>query len=436
MNIRKLALRLLDEHEENGAFVNLSLQNHMADALSDKERASLAALLYTTVEKKLTLDYFIGVLAKRSLDAIEVHTKNILRLGMCQILYMKNIPDFAAVNETVKLARADGERRFVNFILRETVRQKDALPYPSRDRNVARYLSVVHSTPQWIVKTLISSLGEDEAEQYLVTINEQSPLTIAVNTTKISREEYLDVLEKEGVRAEPCQKSPRGVRILSRIRPNALYGFADGLFFVQDEASQLVSEVLSPMEGECIVDTCACPGGKSFDAAIAMNDTGEVYSFDLHESKLPLIIEGALRLGLSSVRAELCDAREGMSELFGKADGVIADVPCSGLGVLSKKPDLRYKSEESVKELPTLSYEILSKSAEYLKVGGTLIFSTCTVRREENEDVLYRFLDAHSDFSLVPFVLGGREYRGGVLKTYPHIDGTDGFFIAKLKKIR
>ncbi len=434
MNIRKIALKLLSEHEENGTFANLALQNHLTDSLSFEEKAFLTALFYTTVERKITLDYMIGALSKRGLNSVDTYTKNLLRIGLCQVLYMSNIPQFAAVNETVKLGRHEGERRFVNFVLREALRRKDDLPYPERERNVARYFSIFYSCPLWIVKELISLLGVEDAEKYLCTINTEPPLTLAVNLRKISRENFIELLKNQGIEAFPCLLSEAGIRLVGKYRPTSIVGFDEGLFFVQDEASQLVSQILAPTEGDTIVDVCACPGGKSFSCATRMGDRGEIASFDLHESKLPLIIKGAERLGLSSITAEVCDATQGKEALFGKADGVICDVPCSGLGVLWKKPDLRYKSEESIKELASLGLEILSRSASYLKSGGTLVFSTCTIRKEENEDVLYAFLKEHPDFSLVPFAVGERVCQEGILRLYPHTDSTDGFFIAKLQK--
>lgn len=435
MNIRKIALKLLLEHEGNGTFVNLSLQNHNADKLNGEQRSFLTALLYTSVERKLTLDYLVGALASRSPDSLDATTKGILRLGLCQLLYMKKIPAFAAVNETVKLCRNDGERRLVNFVLREALRRIDALPYPPREKNAARYLSVFYSVPLWIVKTLIRELGEDAAEQYLIAINREAPLTIAVNTARISRDAYAALLVEAGIRFEKTERSPLGIRILDHTRIPDLVGFAEGYFFVQDEASQLVSLVLCPMAGERVIDVCACPGGKSFGAAILAEDRAEIFSFDLHESKLSLVRDGAQRLGLSSICVGQNDATAPKEELVGTADRVICDVPCSGLGVLSKKPDLRYKSEEAVAELAALGYDILCASSAYLKTGGTLVYSTCTVRREENEEVVSRFLAENTSFVLEGFAIGEHPYEAGMLRTYPHTDGTDGFFIAKLRRV-
>ena len=434
MKIRKIALRLLSDYESRGAYSNLALSSHLVDPLTVSERATLTALFYTTVERKLTLDYYIGALAGRSVEDLDPYTRNVLRLGLCQIVYMDRIPDYAAVNETVKLGRGGGERALLNGVLRRAVKEKDSLPLPPKEKNYHRYLSLKHSIPLWIVRHAFSLFDEEEAVRYLESVNEKPPLTVTVNTTKISRDDYLRALLHAGISAEATKRSPTGVRILDPIQPKGLYGYTDGLFFVQDEASALVALALDARAGERVIDVCACPGGKSFGAALTMGDVGEVLAMDLHESKLPLVEDGARRLGLSSVRVMAHDATAADESLIGSADRLICDVPCSGLGVLWKKPDLRYKSEESVGALPALSLSILNESVRYLKRGGTMVFSTCTTRREENEEVLAAFLDAHPEMSRVPFSDGLCEYKDGVCRTFAHRDGCDGFFIAKLQK--
>ncbi len=432
MNIRKIALRLLLDFENNGAYANLSLSSHLLEPLGASERAALTALFYTTVERKLTLDYAIGVMAARSVEEMDPYTKNLLRLGLCQLYYMKTIPDFAAVNETVKLARGGGERSFINGVLRAAVRQGNTPPMPDRHKNEARYLSVFYSLPLWIVRHYLELFSVEEAEKLFSAINEKPPLTVTVNTTRISVEAYLKVLSDAGIHARQSVRSPRSVIVEDAIVPRALYGFSEGLFFVQDEASALVSLALDARAGERVIDVCACPGGKSFGAALTMQDVGEIFAFDLHESKLPLIRDGAERLGFTSITAQMQDATHAREALYETADRVIADVPCSGLGVLRKKPDLRYKSKDSVQALSELGYTILDESARYVKAGGVLVFSTCTTRKEENDEVLARFLASHSDFSLVPFSDGERTYSDGICRTYIHRDGCDGFFIAKM----
>ena len=434
MNIRKLAVSLLAEYELGGKYVNLSLSSHMLDSLSREERAALTALLYTTVERKLTYDYYISALSKRAAEDIEPHTRNLLRIGLCQIADMASIPDFAAVNETVKLARNPGERSFVNGVLRAAVRAKESLPLPDKDKNYRRYLSVKYSFPLPLVKLFDSILGKDGTEALLSYYNTEKYTDLAVNTLKISVKDYLVLLKERGIEASVDEITGISVRIPHSVNPEYLPGFSDGLFFVQDRACTISAFALAPKPGETVIDVCACPGGKSFAAAIIMGDGGNISSYDLHESKLSLIESGAERLGVKSLTAMQCDARTPKEELFGKADRVICDVPCSGLGVLSKKPDLRYKSEESIAALPSLQLEILCESAKYLKVGGTLIYSTCTLNTAENEDVVNDFLSQNHGYATEDFSVGELCSKAGALTLYPHISKTDGFFIAKIKR--
>ena len=433
MNVRQIALRLLCEYEAGEKYINLSLSSHAADKLSREDRAALTALLYTTVEHKITYDYYICAISKRSDADIDLRTKNILRLGLCQIIDMEKIPDFAAVNETVKLAEGKGERAFVNGVLRAAVRMKDSLPMPSREKNLKRYLSVKYSFPLATVKHFLSFLSESETEALLDYYNTVKYTDITVNTVKISVDEYIKMLSAEGIAVEKNNAAPTSLRINKSVNPEILPGFSEGLFFVQDRASAISSAVLSPVENECVADVCAAPGGKSFAAAIRMNGRGRVYSFDLHESKLSLINSGAKRLGLSIIEAKVLDATAPDESLFGKMDKVICDAPCSGLGVLAKKPDIRYKDIESLVLAP-LQLEILSASAKYLKDGGELVYSTCTLNREENEGVISTFLLENENFELVPYTLGEINAEDGMLTLLPHVHKTDGFFIAKLRK--
>lgn len=434
MNIRQIALRILDEYELSGKYINLALSTHAADNLSREEKAALTVLLYTVVERKLTYDYYICAIAGRSDSEIDIHTKNILRLGLCQLIDMTSVPDFAAVNETVKLARQKGERAFVNGVLRSAQRQKDSLPMPPEEKNYKRYLSVKYSFPLETVKHFDSLFGREDTEALLKFYNETKYTDITVNTTKISAKDYKDALSERGIETEICPGIKNSLRIEGSLNPERLYGFSEGLFFVQDRASHVSALVLDPQCGETIIDVCSAPGGKSFCAAILMGNKGKIYSFDLHESKLSLIESGKERLGLDIINVDSLDATTPRVELFGKADRVICDAPCSGLGVLGKKPDLRYKDMATTRELPALQLEILTASSKYLKAGGTLVYSTCTLNPAENEDVVSVFLGEHPDFALAPFSLGGLSAEDGMLTLLPHKHGTDGFFVAKLYK--
>lgn len=432
MNTREIAVKLLRSYEENDSYVNLSLNNPLVSALSEEDRSFVTALLFTTVERRITLDYYISALAKRPVAEISPKALALLRIGLCQLLYMEGIPAYAAVSETVALAKGQGERGFVNGILRAAQRQRDALPLPPREKNLARFFSVAYSVPLPLSKYVLSLLGEGEAEALLRSFLSHPPLTLAVNTLRISRETFMELLREGGIEAEKTAYSPYGVKIFTPIPVAKLPGFSEGLFFVQDEASQLSSLALAPMPGARVIDVCAAPGGKSMLCGVQMQNEGEIVSLDLHESKLSLIRENAARLGLSVLCADAQDATAARAEYKGGFTHVMCDVPCSGLGVLWKKPDLRYRAMEGRDALPVLQAKILSESATYVAPGGTLVYSTCTLRAEENSAVVREFLTTHPEFSLVPFAFGDLSADAGMLTTYPHVHGMDGFFIAKL----
>ena len=434
--MRSIALGLLMDYESMGKYVNLSLSSHVADSLSREERGFLTALLYTTVERKITYDYYIASLSGRSTEKITSRALNILRLGLCQILDMDKIPDFAAVNETVKLAKNPGERSFVNGILRAVVRSKDALPLPDRAKNEARYLSVVYSFPLATVKRFISYFGKEETVKLLSAFNSHSYTDLTVNTRKISPESLLSELLDSGINAAMCEHSDMSIRVHGGFDPRSVPSFVDGSFFVQDSACAVSVLAAGIKENDTVIDVCACPGGKTFLAAILAGEGGRVYSFDIHDSKLSLITDGARRLGLDNVTVGVRDAAVINEDMVGTADVVICDVPCSGLGVLGKKPDIRYKALEEVESLPDLQYEILSASAKYLKPGGTLIYSTCTLERNENEGVVDRFLCENSDFLPLDFKVSDLTSENGRLTLYPHVHNTDGFFISKIMKVK
>lgn len=430
-NIRRIALKLLEGWERDGTYLNLALNSPAVAPLDRAERAQLTALLYGTVERKLTLDYLISSVARRS--ELAPHTRNALRLGLYQLYFMDRVPNFAVVNETVSLGLSQGERGFINGVLRASLRAyPDAahLPYPPREKSLARHLSVAHSVPLPIVRHFLALLGEEEGERLLASLNRTAPTTLAVNTLKISRDAFLAMLREAGLEAEKTSRSPVGIRLLSAIPIPRIPGFDEGLFFVEDEASQLVAEALDAREGELLIDTCACPGGKSFSAAIRMRDTGRILSFDIHESKLPLISDGAARLGLGSIEVGERDATDPDQSLFGVADRVLCDAPCSGLGVLSKKPDLRYLPLQRLSELPPLQLKILRSVSQYVRPGGRILYSTCTLNRDENEGVFLKFLEENPEFRPLDFTVSDLSSSDGMLTLYPHIHRTDGFFMA------
>lgn len=433
MNVRKLALDTLSKCESAAQYANLALDAKIKKYnISGDDRSLFTVLVYGTIEHKLTLDYYIGLLSDLPESKIDAQTRNILRLGLYQIIYMRT-KDHAAVNETVALA-PQKSRGFVNAILRSYIRKKDTFSLPDKTDNFAHYLSIAYSYPEGTCEKLCGVFGEEGAEALLDKMNVPAPITLKANTLRISRDELLERLLARGIACEKTKFAPHGIKLTEGFSYTELNEAFAGLFFVQDEASQISTEALGAVRGESIMDVCSCPGSKSFGAALSMENEGEILAFDLSKSKLPLIQSGADRLGISIIRSEVHDGRELIPELQEKMDRVICDVPCSGFGVVAKKPDIRYKDITAAENLPKIQYDILSTASRYLKTGGTLIYSTCTILPEENEKNVEKFLSEHPEFSLVPFSSGELSVEGGMITLLPHVHGTDGFFIAKLTK--
>jgi len=431
MDVRKTALSILRDAEQKEKYVALALNAALENLDCDeRDRALLTTLVYGVTERRVTLDYYIAALSDRPIEKIGARLVMTLRLGLYQLLYLDRIPPHAAVSETVRLGKSQGERAFLNGILRGYLKKKEeiALPTKKYDR-----LAVQYSFPRTMVELLCDNLG-DQAEQTLAALAKQPPMTIAVNTLYTDRETALKKLTSAGLSAENCRYSPRGIRIRGNVSYDTLCAvLGEGNFFVQDEASQIAITVLAPKKGERGADACACPGSKSFHAALAMENEGEIFAFDLHESKLPLITSGADRLGISMIRTAARDSRTAEKTLAGKCDFVICDVPCSGLGVMAKKPEIRYHDADAWKELAPLGYEILCASVSYLKNGGRLLYSTCTLTKAENEDNFTRFLAEHPEYTFAEFTLGDLQSKQGMLTLYPSAEH-DGFFISLLTK--
>ncbi len=432
-NPRRAALRLLCDWEGRDKYVNLLLESQAASAFSGDDRRFLTALLYGTVERLLTLDFWIERLTGKPASRLAPGTRALLRLGLYQLRFMESVPDFAAINETVSLAAHRGERSFVNGVLRAAARSPERLAFPEREKDPVAYLSVAYSFPRALVEHFFATYGEELTERLLAAYNESEALTLRVNTKKTDRATLLATLTAAGHEAAPTAYSPVGIRLPRGADPTALPGFRDGLFYVQDEASQIAVLALGVGDALLSVDTCAAPGGKSFGLAMEMKD-GRLVSMDLHASKLSLITSGAARLGLSAIEVREHNGEEPMPDLCGKADAVLCDAPCSGLGVLGKKADLRYRAAARLGELPPLQKKILTAASCYVKGGGVLVYSTCTLDPRENEGVSDAFLRENPDFAPVDFSIGALASENGRLTLLPPLHGTDGFYIAKFRK--
>ena len=420
---RALATEIIARCTGADGYSNLALDTAIQrNDLSAADRALLTALVYGVIEKQITLDYYISVLAKRRVEDIAPQIRDLLRVGLYQLAFMDRIPMHAAVNETVVLApkRAKG---FVNAVMRAYCREGKKIEFPRMEDDSVRYLSVRYSFAESICERFLDEFGLERTEELLSSFSIQPPLTLRVNTLRIDRKELLLKLCEAGCDARETVESHTGIAIYGNAPVRELFGFEEGLFFVQDEASQLCTEAVDAKEGMTVIDLCSCPGSKSFGMAIDMQNTGSVRSCDLHENKLSLVKTGAERLGVSIIETLAGDARTFRSEWEGIADRVLCDVPCSGFGVFAKKPELRYKDPAKSAQLPQIQSDILKTAAKYVKDGGRLIYSTCTLLPQENERNVERFLRENPSFSLV---------RMRTLT--PADDGTDGFFFAVLEK--
>jgi len=438
MNPRQLALEVLDKLEKSGQYSNIAVDNACRDReLDGKDSRLVSTLVYGVIERRITLDHIIDKLSSLPPSKIERTTRNILRMGLYQLIHLDRIPPHAAINESVNLA-SKRSRGFVNALLRGFLRQCEnhdiaaAFDFPTREEHPTDYLSITYSYPIPLCRKLCDIFGFHDTERIFKAWQTPPLMTLRTNPQRIDRETLAAELENRGIETFLTPNAPHGLRV-SGGAP-AEMGITEGLCFVQDEASQICVEVLDAKPGETVIDMCACPGSKSFGAALNMKNEGRVLSFDLHENKLSLVKRGAEALGISIIETGARDGRVFDPALENTADRIICDVPCSGFGVMAKKPEIRYKSLSDAAALPEIQYSILQTAARYIKRGGVIVYSTCTLFPEENENNVSRFLEAHPEFEACDFRVGQIASRDGMLTLNPADHGTDGFFIAKLRR--
>ncbi len=433
VNARLAALEILMRCRRDGSWSGETIDRGVRRFSLDRRDAALASRLCLGVLQNDRLcDYYIGCFTAAKLEPV---VRDILRLGVYQLLFLDRIPARAAVGETVELCAAKGVRRasgLVNAVLRRIAERKDALPAIPGE-GTAEYLAVRYSHPVWLCAYLIEKKDYAFAEAFLSANNNPPKLCLQVNTLKVPAEEYARALERMEIPHRAVE--PAGCIELEGGLASELPGYEEGLFYVQDRAARMTVEIAAPESGMRVLDACACPGGKSFAAAIRMGNRGSILSCDIHEKKLHIMEEGAARLGLGIIETRAMDARVFDPALESGFDLVIADAPCSGFGVIAKKPEIRAKDRESLQSLPEIQSAILDNVARYVKPGGLLLYSTCTVFEEENEAVAGGFLQKHTNYRADDFSLCGIESRDGMYTFWPHIDGTDGFFAARFRRI-
>lgn len=436
-NSRKTSFKALYNVLYNDAYSNIEINRAIKASQLDQRDAALAcAIFYGVLERKLTLEKIIRQYSTVPLRKIEEKVLVILEQALYQILYLDKIPDSAAVNEAVKMAknlRLNKSSGFINGVLRSFLRAEKKYKLPDVEQNKADYLSVKYSCPKEIIEIFSSSYGHALTEDILKSLFGRPPVTAAVNTLKITADSLMDELAAQGVKAQKSDLAKSAIALDDTGAIEDLPAFRQGKFYVQDEASQLAVELLNPQSGDTVIDVCAAPGGKSFKAAIMMNNTGEIYSCDIHPHKVELISKTAKRLGIKIINSSIRDALSG--DVIGMADKVICDVPCSGLGVIRRKPEIRYKKADDFSTLPMLQYKILIKSSQLVKKGGVLLYSTCTLNKEENNNIADKFLSENKNFKPLTLCLPENikrviPERDNCLTLFPNVHNTDGFFVS------
>lgn len=421
MDDRFLAFKILSKIEHDKAYSNIALDN----VLSNNDATSapfVCNLVYGVIERKITLDFILSQFLSQPLKKLNPQVLTVLRMGTYQLKYMDKVPVSAAVNESVKLVKkikcayASG---LVNSVLRKIASAE--IIFPKTDNKIYD-LSVAYSCPEGLVTHFVKDYGYEKAEDILKASVGEVPLFLRVNTLKITVEELVDCLKEEGIIAKIPQDTDKTLEVVEGGAVFKTEAYNKGYFHAQDLASQTCIENLAPEKNDIVFDMCAAPGGKSFTMAEMMENQGEIYSFDLYEHKIKLINDGAMRLGINIINAQLGDASV-FNKNLPKADKILCDVPCAGLGVIRRKPEIKYKDFGFVDKLCELQYNILNNASMYLKDNGVLMYSTCSLSKKENEEVCRRFLDEHKEFK-----------NAGFVTMFPYKNLSDGFFFAKLIK--
>lgn len=435
---RQIAVSVLVSCEK-GAWCDEALSRALQQEQPPRVEAALATqLCYGVLQNRMRLDAHLAAFSNRPLERLDPGVRAILRTAVYQMLFLDRIPAWSAVDEAVKLTkqlnRKPAAPGFVNGVLRSLER---AMPLPPpTDQDPIQQLSLQYSHPRWLTETFVSLLGQGEAEQLLAADNRQPPVCAMANSLKIDLNTLQQRLTDAGIPAEPHPWCPDCLMLSGVGSLEQLDLFREGAFWVQDPAARMAVTALGLRPGMAVLDACAAPGGKSFAAAAEMGNEGEILSCDIHAKKLPKIQSGADRMGLDSIHPTVQNGSKFREDWQDRFDAVLVDAPCSGLGVIRKKPDIRYKDPAPLADLPRVQRGILDNCARYVKPGGVLVYATCTVLPRENDAVVDGFLADHPQFHLEPFALPGLGEQPGRITFWPHRHGTDGFYTARMRRER
>lgn len=436
-NARKLVVKLLTRMDVNNSYSNLLLSDALDKSeLSNQDKKFASALFYGVIERKYTLDQIIRKLSAIKSHKLNPEVRNIIRIALYQLLYMDAVPDNAAVDESVKLVKQTRNPTcsgYVNAILREFIRSGKKLPVKNCR---TEQLAVDYSCPPWLVSKWFSEYKDNICYDMLRSSLGKAPISVRVNTVYAPFNDTLKMLDDEGIRYDIIKVLPDCLNLHMSGSVENTNAYRSGRLHVQDISSQFCAAALEAKENDIVLDMCAAPGGKTFTIAEHMKDKGTIYAFDLHENRVKLIKDGAKRLGLKCIKARTNDGKEYSTDMP-KADRVLCDVPCSGLGVIRRKPEIKYKDPADFERLPEIQYKILDNSASYVKRNGILVYSTCTLSRAENDEVVDKFLQFHPEY--VSCKLGeffGYDKNKTRVTITPGVFNSDGFFIAKFRRIR
>lgn len=429
---RQTAFEILNRIQKDNSYSNLVLDSFLDKSeLPQIEKSFASALVYGVIERLITLDYELSRYLKQPLKKLKPQVLTILRMGAYQILFMDKVPASAAINESVKLTKNNGAS-FASGLVNAVLRKISSNGITETDD-----ISVKYSAPKWLCDLWIKDYGAETAVKLLEATFGSVETTVKVNTLKTDTKKLKDILANEGFEAVDSDLVENALVVRGNGALHKTKAYQDGLFHVQDLASQLCCSALGVKEDDIVFDICAAPGGKSFTLAQNMNNSGKIYSMDLYPQRINLIKNGAERLEITNIEATVNDGEKFNIQLP-KADKILCDVPCAGLGVIRKKPEIRYKNLAEVDNLPDLQYSILCVSAKYLKNGGTLVYSTCSLNKAENEFVVEKFLSEHSNFETFTVLPELKRYsdKTDYVTLMPHLHGCDGFFVAGLRKIK
>lgn len=437
-DVREIALDTLNEVFYKDAYSNIILNHKLnSSGLEERDKALATEIVYGTIKYKYTIDKILDSFLKSGTNKLDKQILNILRIGVYQIKYLDRIPDFAAVNECVELAKKKSIKfsKLVNGVLRNFIRNKDL---KIEFKNDIKRLSFEYSFPEWMVELFVKQYDKEIAERILMGLNSVPPNTVRVNNLKTNYDEAWENLERNEYNIQEGKVCPEAIQIIKgrSIEKNPF--FREGYITVQDESAMLVAPSMELKDNMVVLDLCSAPGGKTTHIAEIMNNTGTIHAFDIHTNKLTLIKQNVERLGITNIKLDTMDASILNKDLLNKADRVLIDVPCSGLGIIRKKPEIKWnKTYKDLRSLVPIQKNIMKNAAQYVKPGGVILYSTCTLNKEENEKNIKWFLENFKEFKIEPLFYGNIDNmiynEMGTVTILPD-DNMDGFFIAKLRK--